>query len=513
MKKYIYSVFTLVVLLATPGCKDEFFDINENPNNPTEGSISPQLLLPTTLHVTAGRMATEYDWAAHWMGYWARSGSYGPSLPLENYNITAEYQRTQWTNASTSDQINLTGWYNNLFDINQMETKAAASGQTFYQAIGKTMKSIGFMYLVDEYNNVPYSEAFNINEHILPKYDNGADIYASLLAELDAAATLLASVDVAANPGIETADIMFQGDPVKWRKLVNTQRLKLLIHQSQVVSEATVAAEIAKITADGSGFLMSGETAAVNPGYAPSTGRQNPFWNAYKLTPQGGVADNFNRANNYILDKLASNGDVRYEYYFSEAPTPIQGNLYYGYNFGEILPSSDPYKAVNSSDVAGPGLAKSPTQSQWLFTSVESLFLQAEAIQRGWLPGDPKAAFESAVRESFTWLGVTDAAASADAYLAQENDLVDYDAATDKVRFIATQKYLSLVGINNFEAWVDYRRLGIPSDLPLSLNPGRAGRGIPKRLVYPQDEYSYNAANVGTQGTIDPQTSTVFWDK
>jgi len=513
MKKHIYSVFALLVLLTTAGCKDEFFDINENPNAPTEESITPQLLLPLTLHVTAGRMATEYDFAAHWTGYWSRSGSFGTSLPLENYNITSSYQATQWNNASTSDQINLTGWYNNLADIDLMERKAAASGQTFYQGIAKVLKSIGFMYLVDQYNNVPYSEAFNLTEHILPKYDKGEDIYDSLLVELDQAVALFASAELLANPGIQTADIMFKGDTKMWRKLANTQRLKLLIHQSEVISPADVAAEIGKINADGSGYLMSGETAFVQPGYNQSTGQQNPFWNAYEQTPQGGVADNFNRANNYVLNKLRSNGDIRYQYYFSQAGTPVGGNLYYGYNFGEILPNSDPYQAVNSSDVAGPGLAKSPSQPQWLFTSVESLFLQAEAIQRGWLPGNPKEAFQNAVRESFVWLGVTNTIATANAYVAQDNALVNYDAATDKVRFIAMQKYLSLVGINNFEAWVDYRRLGVPTDLPLSLNPGRAGRGVPKRLAYPQSEYSYNAANVEAQGTIDPQTSAVFWDK
>jgi hypothetical protein len=213
-----------------------------------------------------------------------------------------------------------------------------------------------------------------------------------------------------------------------------------------------------------------------------------------------------------VLNKLRGSNDIRYQYYFDVADQPLSGNTYYGYNFGENVPNSAP-KAVNSSDVSGPGLAKSFTQPQWLFTSIESMFLQAEAIQRGWLPGDAKAAYRAAVTESFRWLGVPNAVATAETYLNQSNAVVNYDTATDKVRLIVTQKYLALVGINNFEAYVDYRRLGVPTDLPPSMSTGRGTNNIPSRLLYPQNEYNYNAANVGAEGTINAQTSKVFWDK
>jgi hypothetical protein len=157
-------------------------------------------------------------------------------------------------------------------------------------------------------------------------------------------------------------------------------------------------------------------------------------------------------------------------------------------------------------------LAESASQPQWLFTSVESMFLQAEAISRGWLPGNGKAAFEAAITESFVWLGVTEANA-ASTYLSQNNALVNYNAAADKPRFVVMQKYLALVGVNNFEAWVDYRRLGVPMDLPLSMSTARGTNVIPSRLLYPQDEYNFNAENVAKEGTISAQTSKVFWDK
>lgn len=513
MRKVIYSFLTALLIVST-GCKKDFFDINENPNSPTEEAITPDLILPIVLHQTAKKMATSYDYAAHWTGYWARSGSFGPSNPLENYDLTTSYQSDEWVNGNTTVYDPTVGWYNILKDADVMEKRAQATGQSFYVGIAKVIKSIGFMYLVDQYNNVPYTDAFNLASSIQPKYDKGQDIYNDLLLQLDEAVKLFGSADILANTNIKTADIMFGGNKLMWRKLANTQRLKLLIHQSEIFTSAPTS-EIAKITADGSGFLMAGETAAVNPGYSAAEYQLNPFYNAYKKNFAGATSDDFNRANNYVLNKLRNSNDIRYQYYFSPATSPLAGNTYWGYDFGFVDSDPNQPKAGNSSDVAGPGLAKSPSQDQWLFTSIESLFLQAEAKQRGWLAGDAKATYENAVRESFTWLGVPDPVATANTYMAQNTPLTNYDhpSNTDKVRFIVMQKYLSLVGINNFEAWVDYRRLGVPTDLPLSLSPSRNNRNIPLRLLYPQEEYNYNAANAEAEGSVSAQTSKVFWDK
>ena len=501
MKRLIYSLATL--LIVATGCKKDFFDINTNPNEPTDASITPNLILPRALHATGSRMATSYDFAAHWMGYWARSGSYGPSTEQESYNITTSYQQDEWS-----------GWYDILTDYNTMEQKATVSGQKFYAGIAKTMKTIGFMYLVDQYNNVPYTDAFKLADgKVQPAYDKGEAIYADLFKQLDQAIVLInEGNDGEADPILKTADIMFGGDATMWKKLINTQRLKLVVRMSNV-SGFNHSAELAKVTADG--FLQSGETAAVNPGYVQDNGKQNPFWNAYEKNYLGDGVDDYNRANNYVLNLLRTNGDIRYQSYFDKAATPLGGNEYFGYDFGFVDPNPNNPKAANSSGVGGPGLARSANQDQWVFTSVESLFLQAEAIQRGWLAGNAKTAFENAVRESFVWLNVGGSAAAAEAaaddYLTSGSSSVNYDGAADKVKFIVTQKYLSLVGINNFEAWADYRRVGVPN-VPKSLAPS-VGPNIPLRLRYPQSEYNLNAANVGKENNPNVFTTGVFWDK
>jgi hypothetical protein len=163
---------------------------------------------------------------------------------------------------------------------------------------------------------------------------------------------------------------------------------------------------------------------------------------------------------------------------------------------------------------------------------VESLFLQAEARQRGFLTTGPtaQALYTSAVQESFVWLGLT--ATDANNYLAFNATYpdVDYtapslDPADPKaygggIFTILSQKWFALNGIAPYEIWTDYRRsdvtygyaVGYTAGPTLSVDPGRTSTVIPRRLFYPQNEYNYNAKNVGAEGTINVFTGKMFWD-
>lgn len=495
-------------MLVLTSCSDNFFDINTNPNDPVEENMTPSLVLPNALHRLASKQATGYDMYTRWMGYWSRcSGTYGPNTEEETYQITSSTSRTSWLDM-----------YDILKDLDVVEKNAVKRNETAYEAIAKIIKSIGYMQLVDQYNNVPYSKSFDLAGNMLTPYDKGSDIYTALIADLAVADDLLKNADVAANLDIKTADIVFKGNLAKWRKLGNTQRLRLIMHQSELLGNAGIKTEIDKIIANGGGFLVAGESAEVQPGYVKDVAKQNPYWNTFNINDAGGL-DNYNRANNYFLNLLKSNDDVRYQYYYSKAVTPKTAGNYVGFDYGFDYPSGTPdgdkYAAANSSNVAGPGIAKSPSMAQWLIPAFESLFLQAEAIQRGALAGDARTMYEAAVKESFAWLGVTDADATATAYLTSVKPLGNWDAPanTDKLTLILTQKYIAMFGINGLETWTDFRRTGIPAQASiLSVSPGRGSNVIPSRLIYPLEEYQYNKANATAEGTIDPQTQKIFWD-
>lgn len=508
MKKNIIVILSLTLFMAV-SCKDSFFDINENPNLPTDESVTPQLLMPMVLNATAKKMAIDYDFAAFWSGYWARGSSFGPSHPLENYDINSSYQVSHWVNGNTNDVNPAISWYDILMDTKTMENKGRESGELFYVGVAKVIKSIGYMYLVDMYNNVPYSQALDLQSYIAPAYDKGQDIYNDLLVQLDSARMIFADGNLEVSTVAGNADIMFGGDLTMWRKLVNTQALKLLVHQSEVLGGVPTA-HLDHIATDGSGFIMAGESAEVQPGYGANEYQLNPVYGTYIADHNGSLIDDFNRASNWMLDRYRDNNDIRYQYVFHKAVAPVDGIEYQGNDFGQE--NEQNVSSSSESRVAGPGIVSGPTDPLWLFTSVESLFLQAEATQRGWLTGvSAESAYRAAVRESFNWLGVPNAESVADTYMANE-DIANWAANSNKIELIINQKHLALPNVNNFEAWVDYRRLGYPSDVPLSIDASVENRKIPLRLSYPQNEYNYNAANVEAEGTINPQTSRIFWD-
>ena len=158
----------------------------------------------------------------------------------------------------------------------------------------------------------------------------------------------------------------------------------------------------------------------------------------------------------------------------------------------------------------GPGVLKSVAQPSILISAAESYFLQAEATFRTFLPGNVQTLFNSGVQASFDYLG----AAGALAYYSQANKNTNYAATTnpaEQLAVIIRQKWVANNTVMPLEAFNDYRRLGLPSDIPLSVSTFVDVRTIPTRYLYPTVEYSTNAANVAAQGTINHHTSKIFW--
>lgn len=497
MKQSIYKIILPVALLSAglAGCKKQL-DINKNPNAVTESNITADLIIPNALSATGAQTALAYGWLANWIGYWSPSGSYNPNTEESTYNITSSFQETKWANI-----------YNVLFDLDVAERKANEKGQTYMRAMAMIAKAHLFQNLVDLYGNVPYAQAFKPLEFPTPAYDKGEDIYASLQDKLDTAISLMEASSPTAID--EKVDIVFHGDHSLWEKFANTIKLRLLLRTSLINPNPT--AELAKIEAKG-GVLSFDESAAANPGYVNDANKQSPFYGAYGLTPSGNQANEYFRANAYIINVLRNGADPRLGYFFKPAPSPLNPAVpYVGNVYG-----SDPDVNFNGDRTSniGAGLVKGFDQDQWIITSVESLFLRAEAVARGWLAGDAQEAYEDAVYESFYWLGVEDADGEAAAFLETEGaDWANAGATVEsKVNFIVRQKYIALIGINPLEAWNDFRRLGVPVNVPLSVNPARGSRIIPVRLIYPTAEYAVNSANVQAQGSITPNTP-VFWDK
>jgi len=497
MKK-IYKYITGVAIgtFLITGCGKGFLDVNENPNKP--GSVTPNLVLSTGLNRTAAAVTTTLNQIGSvWVGYWAPATDYLWYMDNKQYNVTSNFGTAVWE--TTYDILN---------DFQSLQNAAASSNMNYYQGIAMIMKAMNFQIVVDAYNNVPYSEALKGTEVIRPKYDEGQVIYDDLLKQLDAAIALIKSAPATeAKPGAE--DIYFAGNMTNWVKFANTLKLRLLLRQSEIASKTGfIQAEIAKIVAEGSGFITTGVFAS--PGYSSSTGKMNPFWEGYYANAAGSATSNYKatRPTVYILDQYKNANDPRMEVMYAKAK-----GIYKGVELGRATGDSQAalYKSSETSPfLPNAGILKSATQKAVIMLPSESSFLQAEAVARGWMTGDAKALYQQGIKESFEYLGVANAAAAAATYYGQAINKVGYDASTNKVEAIIYQKWLSLNSISGWEAWNDFRRTKFPSDNPISLDPIKPIH--PKRLVYPSSEYGRNAEEVEKQGNIDTFTSKIFWD-
>lgn len=500
-KKLIYLLTASVLLLGA--CKKGYLDINDNPNNATAAS-SP-LLLTGALNATAASTTGGgifYSFASLWMNYWMTPGGVSGWYEERSYNFT-----TNWS-GSTSLWGSM---YNNIYDYSVLEKQSRAEKNNFYIGIAKTMKAWDYQYLVDFYGNVPYSQAGQGLGAITPKYDKAQDIYEDLAKQLDSAVILfkLAGASTISAP-LKTADIYNAGDPAKWSRFANTLKLRILLHQSEMPGRETyIKAEIAKIEANGAGYIGEEQGVANNPGYLNVAGKQNPFWAnyGYDVTDQIVSGHQYKLASNYGMNFLKNNNDPRLGQLYSSIADDTKDG-YVSLEWGADVLAAQTIATVSS---IGHGLLKSVDQAQYMMTDFESLFIQAEAAQRGWITstGTAESLYAKAVTRNFVYLGLEED--DADTYLT-EQPVAQWATNADKIALIIKQKWAAMNGTNDIEPWTDYRRLELPADMPISKASTVTTQKIPVRVLYPQTEYNTNRANVTAEGTINQFTTRIFWD-
>lgn len=496
-KVSILSFFCL--LLATTGCKKGTFDINDpNPNLPS--SVSPSLVLSEAL---AGSAYSLYgngfpDLINGWMGYWAFSGDYGGYGTTATYNIN---------NGTAGIPQNWDYVYNTvLVNYKLIETESQPDPtQDNYRAIAKIMLAYHFTRLVDLYGNIPYSQALQGVAQTYPVYDDAASVYKAQFEQLDSAIAIINNSDInVEDPG--KYDIMFGGDMGLWIKFANTVKLQAALTLSEK-DEATGKAAVAGLTEDD--FLSIDEDASINPGYSNSSqSQQNPFYGFVGFQTNGSSygSHDFYRANSFAVNFYKSTGD---QWRISQVYDTIANGTVVGRAYGSLVPSE--HNSVVSA--IGPGVL-SATAAAPVIGAYESLFMQAEAEQRGWIAAGSTVedTYAAAVQESFRIVGDANYEADAADYLENStSSLAKWSLATDKIRLIVTQEWIALNQLDPLNAYNNYRRLGIPANLPVSIYPGTAATHIPYRFFYPQSEFNANAANVAAQGDVDILSSKIFW--
>jgi hypothetical protein len=353
------------------------------------------------------------------------------------------------------------------------------------------MKAYTYEILVDLYDKVPYTEAFQGSANVNPKFDDGYTIYKGLLAEIDAA--LATNYNVALADNDAKTDLIFGGDMDNWRKFANTLKLKMYLRMVNTHA-ADAEAGVRALYTSGADFLT--ETAGVDV-FTDATDQRNPIYE-YTVFNLGAIDL---RASKTFTSWLTGNVDPRTVSYFgTAAPVAIDQGYY-------TAPQSAHPEYYNAT-----APAFNATDPVYFVTSAESYFLQAEAAARYGV-GSAGSLFDSGVQAAFDQYGFTVPTGLAYKYPNSGNLQVN-------LRAIIYQKWASFPNSHALEGFFDQERTGYPENSKVySLDNGYiagqwvyskngvTGGKFPKRLVYPDSERSRNS-NTPAEVSI---TTPVWW--
>lgn len=503
MKFLLKIIGFLLFTLTITGCED-FLSVNDNPNAPGSSNLELDNKFSAALMSSVIQETQQMNQiGGFWGGYWGtNTDGVNQYYDLKTYNGPS----------IRSQRDGISVWedgYNNLLYYQLILEEAEQNEELFYVGSSKIMQGWHFLRLVDFYNNIPFDEALSGTDNSTPSYEDGQIVYQKSIDLISDGIQDIKNSSATSTAGAD--DIFFNGDKNRWIKFGNTIKLRALIRQSETDNQSYIQSEIQKIQNEGSGFIAEGETVFVNPGFSSS--QPNYFWNTYYRDQGGATTSNYQyiRPTKFLVDQYQDRNDPRLVNYY----VSVDGS-YNGVIFGNENTSDTQYSAANTSAFLGPeenggepaAIFKSPDQPNVFFSSFESLFLQAEAVERGWISGSASAIYETAILESFRYTGIDESLLTD--YVQQVE--VNFDDANDKINRIIEQKWLALNSVNSIEAWNDYRRLNWPK------YPGSIATGVdlderPLRFMYPETERSTNNANTSLQGNDEMTVSPVWWDQ
>ncbi|WP_457616706.1 SusD/RagB family nutrient-binding outer membrane lipoprotein [Lutibacter sp.] len=484
MKKLKYIALSL--LLALGACDNiDFGDTNVNPNGAGD---------PNTSSLMAGAMS-------RYSTLTGRDYLIKPTLYVQ-YQAQVTYTDEMRYNEAPSS------WYSyyvqtlsNLqlvIDINSdpanHTTILLAQGAPENQiGVAKIFKTIIFKRITDTWGDVPYSQALQSSENLIPAYDSQSSIYEAMITELKAARDMM-------DPSLAgpTGDIIYGGDVAKWQKLANSLILQMSLQLSKKYPSA-------------SGYAATEFNAALNhsAGLILSIGDEAWFnYNADFVNPWS-----LNRKPDYFLsreftDALKGWGttsntmlDARINVYSTD---PNLDGVPYGYE------NESGAGRAQMSDLIWTEEAPLP-----LMTAAYTYLNLADAANLGWYPDSPSTLLANGITMSYQTLDAhygTAISGSAAAYANARN----VDAATfGYTQVIAEEKWVALFP-SGFDAWAEWRRTNFPNLVPATdfLNNGE----IPRRYVYPTEESSLNTTNynAGVSALVpatDNNSSRVWWDQ
>ncbi len=534
----------VTAMLLFTSCSDDFFDINTDPNNPTEAALS-QLLTNSQVAIAGASGLSTTGLSSHlsvFMHQTVRRGDpdrYGTQG--NDFMINAAWQ--QMYDIALQD---LTVMIESAENVGEGEIPNLE-----YAGIGKILKAYAYAIMVDVWGDLPFSEAHKLAEFQAPKFDDDAQIYPQLLAMIDAGIDNITNSTNAEpkKPGAD--DLIYGGSNSAWITFAKTLKLRMLNNMRMV--DSGVESQIVALINEGD-LIGAGDDFELQFGSSISPdNRHNAFTIEYaSANPIYYISpwfwDIMQGNNPDILNGVV---DPRVPYYFNKQLQPgeapqnpaerLDADGFLTIHFG----SSGPFQAgaqQNSQTVLGiypcggwyddgsgtkigatTGTGVAPER---MLTYYTRLFIETELAFDGVIDGDARQLLSDAIQASFDKVNSvsqntgtsqtvpTITQEDIDAYIA--GVLAEYDAGDDdrKLEVILTQKWIAGFG-NSIDAYNDYRRRGYPVLFDPNTDVGQYSQitssATPFLVSLPWRAEDLNL-NPNAPPQKNPTADRVFWD-
>ena len=518
MKKNILYIIAASFFIVT-SC-NKFGDMNIDPEAASEEQMDYRMLFTNVLQHAYG---TEYE-------AWRNGLIYISTMIQHTASVESNWNGDKYTydpayNSAFWDKIFPNGIRDAVILLDEWKDNEAF--QTEYQMV-RILRAFLFHRMTDLYGDVPYSEAGlgYIDRNGYPKYDTQEVIYKDMLKELQEATAALEGK----KSSIGKADILYNGDVVKWQKFAYSLMLRLGMRLSKV--DEAEAKKWVNEAIQGGLFANNAESAIItHKGAVTANNSGEPFGKIYVHEDP-----NAYRMSEHFINLLKDTEDPRLRFLatvvedptvkldneawsFGDTTVAKQIGMPNGYDKTTNGPSNIKNHPLFPDTISNYSVVNRYTYARidaptFLLTHAENQLLLAEAAHRGWINGSADAYYQAGVTaamKQFEQFGISVIPDEEIAKYLQRHPF-QADKALEQIN---TQYYINTFS-DEYESFSNWRRSGYPKLTPVNYIGNVTNGTIPRRFTYPTTESTVNSKNyqeaVARLSNGDQMTSRVCWD-
>jgi hypothetical protein len=531
--KNISKFFTYVLLgagLVFASCETTELDLLDDPNNVTQDKAD------------LNRFMTQIQ--LDFSSFMRQMGGNGGQLTRINYMFGRNYENNFQPAALDGEWA--TAYQGMFSDMASAEILATANEANKHIGIMRILKAYTLITLVDNFGDVPYSQATNPAEFPAPMTDPGASVYEAALDLLNEGIAFLGS------PGENLEnDFYYNNDFSKWNKLANS--VKMVAYLNTGNTAAFNAASSGAINSSADDFQFQYGSNETNPD------TRHPSYSSDYNVSGAGTYEAV-----WLMGTMLDLGDPRIRYYFyrqtdcvpgascdpdgstallscSTAPRPVHfpGDMlfcsledgYWGRDHGNaegippdgfqrtvngVYPAGGKFDADNFSAVlqgeGGGGAGIVP-----IMLAAWTDLMRAEVALAGGSAGTAANFINSSLQKHIAKVqtfGNLDPEADSSFFptAGEVNSYINSvvssfnGATTDgKWEILAQQQFISHFGNGN-DTYNFYRRTGYPKKVQYNIDPNPGP--FVRSFFYPANEANVNS-NISQKPNVGVQ---VFWD-